>query len=135
MRIVRERPPIWEEAHRHFEIDDSRTFYTYGDVIHNPAGIPISADLIAHEETHARQQNNGGGPEVWWKSYFSDIEFRKKQEAEAYHNQYKFYCRQVKDRNAQAKYLHLIAGFMASPLYKLNIGSIEANYSIKYFRP
>lgn len=131
MKIIRDKPPIWDEAHRHFEIDDAITFYTYGDILYNPAGIEVTADLAVHEYTHWQQQEDVGGPEIWWRRYFDDRRFRAQQEAEAYARQYRFFCRENLDRNTRFRYLCLLGSFMASPLYKLETGVNESMALIK----
>lgn len=120
MKILIEKPPIWDEAHRHFEIDDSMTIYTWGDIIYNPAGIEIGGDLIAHENQHRLQQiRYQGGKEKWWDDYFDNPQFRADQEAQAYAAQYDYYCSQTKDRNERYRLLNILATSMSSPLYKL----------------
>lgn len=127
MRIENTKPPIWEEAHKHFEIDDSETFYTYGEILHNPAGINVTDDIIVHESKHSLQQTTiEGGPAEWWRRYFSDKRFRKEQELEAYAAQYAFFCKHKKDGNDRIRYLHQLASLMASPMYKVEIGQFEA---------
>lgn len=133
MKIVVGKPPIFEEAHKHFEIDDSQTFYTYGDTIYNPAGLEIEMDLVVHEKMHCLQQRMmAGGPAEWWKNYFDYPEFRLFQEVEAYAAQYSFYCLHYKDRNKQAQYLNIIAGFLTSPMYGLKLTTKEATRLIKH---
>lgn len=131
MKIINEKPPIFEEAHKHFEIDDSATIYTYGNAIYNPAGLNISQELIEHESTHARQQKAIGGPDIWWRNYFDDPNFRFEQEAEAYGRQHEYYCNTHADRNARARHLHLLAVILASPMYKVNVSH---NYAMRAIR-
>lgn len=132
MKIVVARPPIWEEAHKHFRINDEMTVYTYGDTLYNPSDRHIPNHLYAHEATHADQQLEfEGGPEAWWKLYFADEKFRQDQELKAYHNQYQYYCASDRDRNRRARFLHEIAADMASPLYNAGITHVDAMRIIK----
>jgi len=131
MKIINEKPPIFKEAHKHFDIDDSATIYTWGDTIYNPAGIALPQELIEHEIVHAHQQEAVGGPEVWWRRYFDDPVFRVNQEAEAYRRQYAYYCTLQKDRNVRNKYLWEIASFLVSPMYKVNMSHSDAMQAIK----
>lgn len=134
LEIVNERPPVWDQAHRVFEIDDSRTVYTYGDKLYNPAGCYLDPEIIAHEEVHYVQQGKTeGGPKAWWDKYLVDAEFRFIQEAEAYGKQYQFYCQRNGDRNKRARYLFLLSEILASPMYKLGISAGTASREIQYY--
>lgn len=132
MKITTERPPqwVWDKAHEIFEIDDARTFYTYGSTLHNPADISIDNSILAHEKVHEKQQNDMA-PEVWWARYFVSPAFRLSQEIEAYQRQYQHYCTTHYDRNAQAKYLVDLAGICASPMYGSIISKSEAMAKIR----
>lgn len=133
MEIVNTLPPIWEEAHKHFEINDDETFYTYGNKLYNPARLNVPPEILAHEETHMRQQQKTeGGPAGWWAQYFENKAFRADQEAEAYANQYEEYCKNHKDRNQRAKYIYELASHLSSPLYKLGITHQDATIMIKH---
>lgn len=129
MQILKEKPPIWEEAHKHFQIDDSRTTYTYGDKIYNPAGIDLPLELVAHESVHCRQQ--GDDPAAWWVKYFADKAFRLSQEVEAYAEQYRFYCERHANRRKQYMYLEEIGKILSSPMYDAGISKIRAMQLIK----
>lgn len=132
MTIVIGKPPIWEEAHKHFKIDDMKTVYTYGDKLYNPAGLTIEDHLMAHESTHADQQLSlEGGPAEWWKQHFADPKFRLTQELEAYQNQYIFFCSRHGDRNTRARFLHVIAGDLSSGMYQIGLSYVDASRLIK----
>lgn len=131
MKIINQKPPIFEEAHRYFDIDDSATIYTWGDIIYNPASISIGREYIEHESVHGRQQKEIGGPEIWWRKYFDDPVFRVNQEAEAYGRQHAYYCREVKDRNRRARHLHLLATVLSSPMYKVGMKHSDAMTAIR----
>lgn len=131
--IVTTIPPIWEEAHKHFEIDDEFTVYTYGNKLHNPARLRLPTETIEHEKVHMIQQSKTeGGPAEWWKKYFADPEFRFLQECEAYGRQYAFYCREKKDRNARARYLWELARVLTSPMYKVEKDHSDARQRIEF---
>lgn len=69
IQIVNAMPPVWEKAHKAFNIDDKSTVYAYGRIIYNPSGVEIPEHVIEHEVTHMRQQESSGGPEKWWDMY------------------------------------------------------------------
>lgn len=131
-KILIEKPPIWDEAHQHFDINDKVTIYSWGEIIYNPAALTLPQHIIVHEETHGRQQWRTNGPENWWRRYFDDAQFRLEQEIEAYHQQYNYACAfDIGDRNKQVRFLHRLASDLASPLYKVPITQAEAMRCIK----
>lgn len=135
MKIDKSLPPplVWDGAHKHFEIDDALTIYTYGDTLHNPAGILIDEPLGTHEGTHYLQQMATiGGPDAWWQRYFIDATFRAQQEVEAYGEQYKAFCALHGDRNSQYRYLMRLAEHLSSPMYKIEMTKGEALRRIKH---
>jgi len=115
LKISDEKPPIWDEAHKLFTLDDSQTVYTYGDTIYNPGGIGIDIMLLEHEKAHfCEQEAHAGGPAGWWKQYFADDQFRWDQEFEAFWYQYREFCRQEINRDKRFRYrLHLAKQFIA----------------------
>lgn len=120
MKIIIDKPPIWEEANKLFKLEELNlgTVFTYGDTLYNPFGADLSDDLIAHEEQHAKQQQHDDTcAKLWWKRYIEDPEWRLSQELEAYGAQYKCICRQQKDRNKQAKKLWELATILSGPMY------------------
>ncbi len=131
MKIINDKPPIWKEAHEHFDIDDSATIYTWGDVIYNPAGIVIQREYIEHESVHSGQQRAIGGPEKWWEKYITDPAFRYNQEVEAYGRQHAYFCTQNSDRNKRYKHAHILATILSSPMYKIGVNFNEAFRAIR----
>lgn len=126
MKISNNPPPNYKEIKKHFPNADfyKGTLFTYGDTCYCKN---ITPDLIVHEETHSRQQVN---PKKWWRRYFSDPEFRLSQEIEAYHNQWKWVEKNVKDRNAKFKILHKISQDLSGSLYGNIISFGEAQRRI-----
>lgn len=116
MRIINEVPPNLDQIHAAGLFPDlSKTIFTYGDAIYNPAGKEVPKYLVAHEETHAEQQARmPGGPEAWWRKYLSDPAFRISQEAEAYATQLRYMARSKKNLGARMRILlelgHVLAG-------------------------
>lgn len=127
MKIVKDFPPNIE-AIRKVLTPDPRAIFAYGDTIYNPDGGQLSQELHAHEEVHQRQQ--GDNPDAWWDRYLTDVEFRLAQELEAHRQEYKTYCARVKDRNQRARFLNLVAGRLASPMYGNVITPREASRKI-----
>ncbi len=132
MEIRIEKPPIWEEAHKHFQIDDRETVYTYDGVLYNPAGIHVDEHLMAHEEKHAKQQAaTEGGSAEWWKTYFASAEFRQDQELKAYQSQYAHFCKEIKQRERRFRYRFELARFLASKMYNAGISFDDAMNKIQ----
>lgn len=86
-QIVKAYPPNFAEVRARFNPPPG-TVFAYGDTIYSPHTTTLSADLIAHERVHFRQQAAAGGPEAWWRRYIADAQFRLEQEVEAYRAQY-----------------------------------------------
>ncbi len=134
MKIVKAPPPNYVAISDTFHLDSLVGFtpvFAYGDTLYNPTGLPISDDLMVHEETHSRQQQSIGAEE-WWKVYLKNEGFRLTQEVEAYREQYKFIC-QTFNRNTRRIALQRLARDLSSPLYgniikKHEAEEIIANY-------
>ncbi len=120
MKIIIAKPPIWDEANKLFRLKELGlgVIFTYGDTIYNPFNIPVTRDLVAHEEKHAEQQQHDETcAGLWWKRYVEDPAFRIEQEAQAYRAQFKCICKTVKDRNNRARNLHMLASQLSGPIY------------------
>lgn len=107
-------PPNYQDI-KMILVPGARTVFTYGKTMYIQDNPPenITEELIAHEETHSRQQKN---PREWWERYLVDTKFRLEQEIEAYHNQYVHF----KDRHKWNKVdvlLNEIARDLSSPMY------------------
>lgn len=131
--IKNEKPPkhIWDKVHEVFEVNDSETIYTYGNVIYNPAELTLPEEIIEHERVHMGQQKSMGGPDAWWELYFVDKNFRYDQEVDAYGKQLAVFYTKNADRNARFRHNHMLASFLASPLYKTDIGTFKAQRDIR----
>lgn len=116
MKTSKELPPNYEMIKLAFpKCEESKAVFCYGDTLHNPFGINITADLIYHEAIHTKQQGND--PARWWQTYCLDKEFRFSQELEAFQGQYRFVKRSVKDREMLNWFLNKLATSLSSELY------------------
>jgi len=115
MKILKERPPIYDAICRSIGKPPDTAIFAYGDTIYNPSGAELSPDIIHHEKVHEKQQ--AGDPVDWWRKYLRDEDFRLDQELEAYAAQYKFICNNSKDRNHRQRMLHSFGKTLASPMY------------------
>lgn len=130
MKIINEKPPVWNNVCAALKINPKNTLFTYGDIIYNPDGIVIPDDLMEHEKTHIKQQA-GQDPALWWGKYLRDQKFRLDQESEAYGVQYRYICKTTKDRERRNKILYAIAGMLSGPLYGYCIDHTEAMILVK----
>ena len=128
MKIINTPPPNYEEIKKHFPNADFNkdTVFTYGKNCYCRSSL--TPDLIVHEETHTKQQIN---PKEWWNKYCVDVVFRLSQEAEAYHNQWKWIDRNIKDRNRKFQMLYRIAKDLSGGLYNNLISFDKAIQLIK----
>ena len=128
MQIKQAFPPNISEIAKKFDISDLPVVFTYGNILYNPTGEPISDDLMAHEEVHERQQTIYG-VEKWWRDYLDDEQFRLSQEVEAYKAQYDSI--NTWSRDLRRKFLRAIANNLSSRLYGKIITSDKAKQLIK----
>ena len=132
MKIEPSMPPghLWDEiiaAGMHPKKETA--IITYGDTIYVPSGASLPDHLVEHEGTHSEQQ--GSQPDEWWGRYLTDPYFRVDQEAEAYANQFSYFCARMKDRNIRAKFLYILAGHLSGKLYGEVIDRMAATKMIK----
>jgi hypothetical protein len=97
MKIVKSFPPNYQEIYLVLRPPASAVF-AYGDEIYNPSGQVIPADIMRHEEVHGRQMRRWPAPEIWWKKYLLDKDFRKDQEAEAFSEQVRWVKENINSR-------------------------------------
>jgi hypothetical protein len=118
MKIVHGYPPNLAAIKAALNIDERYALFTYGDTVYNPGGRYIPDHLMAHEETHARQQLSfEGGPSQWWKRYLTNSSFRLDQELAAFRAQYEFAKREIEDHDQLARLSHIMASELSSPMY------------------
>lgn len=126
MKIIHDVPPILDAIIAAGMHPHSGTLFAYGDELYIPSGLTPPPEILAHEKIHQKQQMSYGsvesdgaieGRDAWWGRYLADPLFRIQQEAEAYAEQYRHYCKIVKDRNAHARYMFYVAGQLSGPMY------------------
>lgn len=115
MKIIVAYPPNYDQICAYIPgVRNVKTaIFTYDGCLYNPSNGNIPPELMAHEETHVKQQAN---PDDWWARYLVDIDFRLEQEIEAYRVQYAYavkYCNRAYRRGL----LNFISSSLAGPLY------------------
>lgn len=130
MKIIKAFPPNFSEIAKVFPVKGKQgILYAFGNKLYNPSGITVPAWIMAHEETHERQQSKGSMDVAqWWHLYLRDSYFRFYEELEAHQVEYKAY-QQWSDKPSQ-DYLDLLAKRLSSPLYQLPISYEEAKRRI-----
>lgn len=113
MKVVDELPPNYDEICELLGTPPASAVFAWGETIYNPSGRAIPPDLQAHEETHARQQQEVGGPEAWWRRYLDDPVFRLGQEVEAYRVQIRWF----QDRGTRLRAWRAAAEQLAGEMY------------------
>lgn len=128
MKIVHGWPPdpILSRIQEAFDLEGTRPVFAFLDTLYCPyGGAGVDDALIAHEETHAKYQEEMG-LEEWWDRYLRDKQFRFDQELEAYQVQYRHYCKNVSDRNRRVRFLDFIATSLSSKMYGSIVTKEEA---------
>ncbi len=114
MNIINDWPPNIDELREHFPITDS-VIFTYSPNVYVPSGTPLTPALEEHEKVHLNQQKDN--PDVWWRYYLMDVQFRYEQELEAHRVEWRVFKQYNRDRNQRADYLQQISRRLAGPLY------------------
>lgn len=115
MEITTSYPPNYDDICKVFPVRDKPgIIFTYGSTLHCPNGMNIPGHLMAHEQTHMKQQGND--PKAWWDKYLIDTQFRLSQELEAYRNQYKVLLEQH-NREERRTILNSLAKDLSSSIY------------------
>lgn len=116
MRIAYTFPPNYAEICRRIPAVKLRPtiIFTYGDTLYNPGRGLIPDHLMAHEETHAREQAEMGIDE-WWDQYLASPQFRLEQELKAYRVQYRVAA--ALPRHMRKTLLLKISADLGGPMY------------------
>ena len=130
MQVVNNWPPNIAKIKTFAEIFPGVVF-TYGNIIYNPFNVEIQSDLMVHEQVHMNQQ--GEFPEEWWNRYCRDIDFRLRQEVEAYGEQYLFIKKHVGTKRMKSV-LFKMADALSSALYGKIIDFQKAEQLIRTYR-
>lgn len=125
--IVYDYPPNYQVIKQTFKLGARPVVFTYDGKLYVPKGGDIPDHLMAHESTHAYQQQIMGA-DVWWTIYLDNPEFRLSQELEAYQVQYRMF--KSRDRAFRRKVLRQLASDLASPIYGSIINFEDAKEAI-----
>jgi hypothetical protein len=124
MKIEARRPPNFDYIQAHFpNAENFGVIFAFGNTIYNPSGIKLPPSLVAHEATHSLQQEEIGGPEIWWGFYIEQSDWMIGQELDAYRIEYREHCNPINKANRHSRHRMLCncAERLASPLYNRGI--------------
>lgn len=126
MRVVRQRPPLWDEISKAFPAAVHRPgiMFCWGNEVYMPLGGELTDALAAHERIHSIQQGND--PEGWWLQYIADPKFRLEQEIPAHQAEYNTLCDGGVGRAERRRYAMALAKRLSSPIYGSLITRAEA---------
>jgi hypothetical protein len=130
MRVVMDKPPMFDEIRAAFNLTGRSVIFAWGDTIYNPYGGKITPELFAHEAVHGERQ--GSDVEGWWRRYIVDPQFRLAEEIPAHIVEYQTLLANAgHNRAARRKYLGYVARRLCSPLYGSLIGLDLAKEQLK----
>lgn len=128
MKIVNAFPPNFLLIIEHFpEAKRRGAIFTYGDTVYAPRGVVVTPSLKYHETVHVNQQT-AIGPDVWWRRYIDDVQFRFEQEVEAHRREYQWFASNSPYSKNQA--LHDISSRLSGKLYGKLVTQDEAKRRI-----
>jgi hypothetical protein len=116
MRVVYDRPPMFDEIDARFHIRGKPVIYAWGSIIYNPQRIDIPPQLMAHEAVHGARQLRIGIV-AWWKLYIESDRFRLAEELPAHIAEYRWLAEQAPSRRQRRAALKIVAARLAAPLY------------------
>ena len=132
MKFIKGYPPNIEEIKQAgFKVDENSLF-CWGEVTYIPSGKEIPIDIEYHEEIHAKQIAQFGSPELWWRKYILDTDFRLAIELEAYSEQYGFIRKTLSAKEAKMGLTELSEN-LSSPQYNLGLTISQAETLIRKY--
>jgi len=131
MIIIPDFPPNIRQIREHLTPPPQAVF-AFNEIIYNPSGNEIRADIKYHENVHFRQMKEYSSSEIWWSKYLIDKDFRLKMEVEAYFEQVQFVKRHATNKVVK-ELLDEIAEALAMH-YNLGITKHQALTLVRLYR-
>lgn len=133
MRVIRDRPPLFDEIDAKFKVRGLPVLFAWGSIIYVPSGsLEVFPHLMAHEEVHGgRQGNSEGAILAWWRLYLDDPKFRLAEEILAHRAEYEHLLRNGGGRQQRRRHLAVTAARLAAPLYGRLISVAEAKKALE----
>lgn len=131
MKLIKGKPPIYENILKAGLKPTEKTVFTYGDslYIQDMNESEIDPILLAHENIHTLQQGND--IDAWWDIYIHNTHFRYEQELEAYGGQYKYVLALNPPDKIKKFFLNTFATYLSSPMYGSLVSVLEAESKIR----
>lgn len=133
MRIIRGRPPLFDEIDAKFNVRGKPILFCWGSTIFIPSGtLEIAPHLMAHEEVHSEQQGHDESSILlWWQSYLNDERSRLAQKIAAHQAEYQCLLRGGGGRQQRRRHLAITAARLAAPLYGRMISVADAKKALE----
>ena len=116
MKIEIAEPPMIEEIRQVFPNRPKNVVYAFGDTIYAPDGGTLPPAIVAHEAAHGQRQL-ACGPEVWWRQYLEDPEFRYREELVAHASEFRAQFGSGGDRNMRTCLMVRTVMRLLAPMY------------------
>lgn len=140
MVIIRDRPPLFDDIDRVFNVRGKSVIFAWGKKIYVPSGsLQISDAIIEHERVHGARQLAYSVPGatrllftpeelicLWWRRYLVDIDFRREEESLAHVAELRHLCATAGGRNERRRHLSIVASKLSNPLYGPLMNKSEA---------
>ncbi len=126
MRLIRARPPNYDEICEAFPVKVKPILFAYGDIIYAPQTSDISVPLLRHEEAHGKRQLQFEKISGWWTRYINDPDFRLSEELIGHIAEYRALLARGSGRSIRRTALSFVAGKFASPLYRYDLSKEKA---------
>lgn len=133
MRVVYDKPPMFDEIAKAFDLTGTKPIFAFGSVIYQPFDQkPLGPALMAHESVHGLRQ--GTLIETWWRQYIDDPVFRLGEEIAAHRAELGVHYLQSEDRSERRRWLTHVAARLCSRLYAYPPGLITFERAKKVLR-
>lgn len=116
MRIVYERPPLFELIDAKFHVAGKPVIFSWGDRIYNPERIEIGPGLMAHEAVHGERQRTAD-IDLWWRQYLASPYFRLQEELPAHRAELRVLLGDATNRHERRAHVKSVVSRLSGPLY------------------
>lgn len=137
MQLIRERPPLFDEIDRVFNVKGKPILFAWGSVIYAPSGVTaVHPAVEAHEKVHGDRQLAPCDPSdkrsaemkiwYWWRRYLDDPVFRLEEEKLGHLAEYQHLVAHASGRSDRRRHLSHVAARLCQPLYGYDLTKAQA---------